>query len=200
MSNAVYPFTLPGLSITVSKGAELSTLIQEAVSGRELRISQRVYPKWKHSLQYNFMRDTAAFPELKTLGGFYLSQGGPADSFLFPDPDDSAVVAQLIGTGNGSNRDFQLVRAFGAFVEPVFYPNVITDVYVNAVSVPYTLNALGSVNITTAPAGGTSVTWTGSYYFRSRFDDDSFDFEKFLYQVWKSGKVKLVGSLQDKVA
>ena len=198
MSNAVYP-SLPGLSIAVSKEAEFSTLIQEAVSGRELRISERVYPKWKHTLQYNFMRDYVAFPELTQLGGFWLARTGPADSFLFTDPDDSAVTAYQVGVGNGSNRDFQLLRSFGSFVEPVFNPNTIT-MLVNGVSQPFANLGNGLMRMTTAPANTTIVTWTGTYYYRSRFGGDSFSFEKFLHQVWKSGKVSLVGSLQDKVA
>lgn len=123
MSNQVYPSSLPGLSIEVDKEPEFDTLVQRAVSGKELRIGQRVYPLWYLTLNYNFLRDTSVYNELKTLVGFFLSRKGAADSFLFSDPDDSAVVDQDFGVGDGTTTLFQLVREFGGFVEPVFNIN-----------------------------------------------------------------------------
>lgn len=198
MSNAVFP-TLPGLSITVKKEPEFDTIIQRAVSGKELRIGQRVYPLWYHTLSFNFLRDTAAYPELKALGEFYLNRYAALDSFLFTDPDDYTVSNQTLGTGNGSNRDFQLVRPFGSHLEPVYNPNTITDVKVAGVSAGYVLQSNGVVRMNTAPANGAAVTATFTYYFRCRFLKDRLSLEKFLHQVWKTGTVEMVGSLQNKI-
>lgn len=163
-------------------------------------MSERVYPIWKHTLAYNFLRDTGVFPELKTLGGFWLARGGPADSFLFTDPDDSVVRNEFIGLGGAGRTVFQLLRTWGAYIEPVFYPNHISGVFVNGQPVAYTRGLLGQITLSKRPAPGQLVTWSGAYFFRSRFGSDTASFEKFLHQVWKSGKVELVGSLQDKVA
>lgn len=199
MSNAIYPTTLPGLSIDVSKTPEFSTLIARSVNGKESRMGQMVYPLWNITLSYNFLRDSSSFPELKTLGGFFLSRQGQADSFLLSDPDDKTAAGIAIGVGDGTNRDFQLVRAFGTFVEPVFSPDTITAVQVGASSVGYTLLANGVVRLDTAPAAAAVVTWTGTYYFRCRFLSDKMSLEKFLHQIWKTGRVALLGSLQDKI-
>lgn len=129
MSNDVYPSNLPGLSIDVEKEPEFNTLIQRAVGGRELRMGQQVYPLWNFRLAYNFLRDTSVFAELKTLAGFFLKRQGMADSFLFTDPDDNAVVLQPTGLSTGSNLTFQLLRTYGGHTEPV-----------------YNLNATGPVN------------------------------------------------------
>lgn len=364
MSNSVYPTGLGGLAMEATKDPEFSTLIQRAVSGKELRIAERIYPIWRHQLKYNFLRDSTSFPELKSIGGFYLARLGPADSFLFADPDDSSVVAQGIGTGNAALTQLQLLRSFGNFTEPVF--NIQSNPYVlttnvyggsarmnlfkksaafahatwiksnvtmtdNAATAPngtstgtsmaasasadgyvyqdfvttthanlnYVLScwikagtASGDVNISLqdganvpiaaasfTPTGswqrvsvsgtfgatpapnvrcvinpvndvptigqtwllwgpqleqevvlssgyiGTDTTyylpavdlttgvvtwsapvpnacpviWTGSYYYRSRFDGDRMSFKKFMYQLWELGKVDLVSSLQDKI-
>lgn len=199
MSNAVYPIdALAGLGIKVQKSPSFSTLIQRAVSGHEYRYGQMVYPIWDMVLSYNFLRDVAAYDELRTLVAFFLNRRAALDSFLLSDPDDNTATTQTIGTGNGTNRDFQLVRSFGGFLEPVYYPNSITNVQVNGVGAGYVLQSNGVVRMNTAPANGATVRWNGTYYFRCRFLEDKMSLEKFLHQVWMLGKLPMVGSLQDK--
>jgi len=197
MSNVFFP-TLPGLAIEVAQEPEFKTGIQASPTGKELRVGNRVYPIWNKTLRFNFLRDTTAFPELKSLIGFYLSRLGPLDSFLFIDDDDGAVTAQAIGTGNGANRNFQLVRSYGGFVEPIFNPVAITAL-VNGTSQPYTHLGNGVIQYTTAPGAGAACTWTGTYAFRCRFNEDRINVQKFLWQVWSANSVKLVASLQDKI-
>lgn len=198
MSNAIFP-TLPGLGIEVTKELEFSTLIQRSATGRELRVSERAYPLYYHTLRFNFLRDTAAFPELRSLMGFFGARQGDADNFLFVDPDDSSVTDQAIGTGTGSQTDFQLARSFGSFTEPIYEPNTITNVRVNGSGASYTNQGSGVVRITPAPGAGATVTWTGTFYYRSRFKDRSLSVEKFLHQVWQGRSVALVSSLQNKI-
>lgn len=199
MSNAVYPTSLPGLAIEVMKEVEFSTLVQRSVSGREHRMGQMVYPLWNMTLTYNFLRDTSVFPELKTLGEFFLNRKAMLDSFLLSDPDDNAVTNQNIGIGDGTNRDFQLVRPFGSFIEPIYNPNAITNVQVNGSGAGYVLQSNGVVRMNSAPAAAAVVRWTGTFYYRCRFTQDKLSLQKFLHQVWKAGKVSLVASLQDKI-
>lgn len=198
MSTAIYP-DLPGLSVEVSKTLLFSTLIQASATGRELRISQRTYPLVEHDLKYNFLRDSAAYPELKSLLGFYALRQGDADNFYYTDPEDYQATDTSIGTGNGSNRDFQLLSAMGAHTQPVFFPNVITSVTVNGTAQGYVLQSNGVVRMNSAPGSGALVRWTGTYYYRSRFVDSKLSVEKFLHQVWAGRSVKLLSSLQDKI-
>ena len=44
------------------------------------------------------------YDELRTLAGFFLQQQGTFQPFLFDDPTDNTVAAQVIGTGDGSVR------------------------------------------------------------------------------------------------
>jgi uncharacterized protein (TIGR02217 family) len=211
MSDAVFP-TLAGLAWGVIKQPQYKTTIQKAVSGRELRLAFMLYPMYTFKLQYNVLRDdrstnntSAPKDELKKLLKFFLARRGSFDSFLFTDPTDCAVTQQVFGAGNGVDKTFQLVRAYGVlgdgFVEPVENLNGAAQIYVNGVlqESGYNISSTGAVTFTVAPALGVSLTWTGQYYFRVRFEMDSAEFNNFMYDLWELKKCDLYGSLQNKI-
>lgn len=57
----------------------------------------------------------------------------------------------------------------------------------------YTLSATGIVTLTGAIAAlvGAILDWTGSFFYRCRFDDDSFTSTQFMNKLWENKKVKL---------
>src|SRR5437667_11316720 len=119
MSTSVLP-TLKGKGYEVVRTPIWSTSIQQFISGKELRINNGwTYPIYQWDIPYNFLRSDATNSELQSLLGFYNARNGSYDSFLYADSDDNSVTSQNIGTGNGSTLTFQLVRTFGAFVEPI---------------------------------------------------------------------------------
>jgi uncharacterized protein (TIGR02217 family) len=187
MSNAVFP-ALPGLTFNITKSPTWSTKVQRSAGGKELRAAFYSSPIWRWVLQYEMLRSNAAagFTELQTLAGFFNARQGMFDSFLFADPDDSAVTAESFGTGDGATTTFQLKRAYGGFVENVYDLNGAPSIYKTAVlqSSGYSVSASGLVTFTTAPANAVALTWTGSFYWRVRFDQDAADFNKFMNQLW----------------
>jgi uncharacterized protein (TIGR02217 family) len=201
MSNVVFP-VLPGLGWSVTKTPHWSTVIQKAVSGKELRAALMSYPLYRIALTYEVLRAGAAYAELQTLIGFFNNRQGAFDSFLYDDTSDNTVTAHSFGTGNGSTTAFQLVRALGGNTEPVMNLNSNPSIYVaGALKTPttdYTLNN-GMVTFAAAPANGAALTWTGGYYYRCRFLQDSADFENFLYQLWTLKKLELWGCLGTKI-
>jgi uncharacterized protein (TIGR02217 family) len=202
MSNQVFP-TLPGLSWSIVKAPEWSTRIQKSVSGKELRAALMAYPIYKITLPYEFLRASTAYAELQTLMGFFNARQGSFDSFLFTDTTDSSVTNESFGTGNGVTTAFQLIRAYGGFTEPVMNLNglpVIKKAGTTMVSgSDYTIDAFGMVTFATPPASAAALTWTGTYYYRCRFDNDSSDFENFMYQLWTLKKLTLRGCLGSKI-
>lgn len=205
MSNALFP-TLAGLGWSVIKAPKFNTRVQQSVSGRELRAALAAYPVYRFSLTYEVLRAAQATPDLQTLMGFFMQRQGSFDNFLFDDPTDDNVTNQSIGTGNGTQSQFQLLRAYGGFTEPVMNVNAITGVYVNGTAVPpgagaggYTISSTGLITFGTAPLAGQTVTWTGSYYYRCRFTNDTSDFENFMYLLWQLKKCELIGSLGVKI-
>jgi uncharacterized protein (TIGR02217 family) len=162
-----------------------------------------VYPLYVYNLSYEFLRDDATHNDLKTLMGFYLSRQGAFDSFLYDDTSDDSIVGQAIGTGNGSQTAFQLVRTYGGFTEPC------RDIMASPAPAIYLAGTLqgsgytigyansGILTFTTAPGNGVAVTANFSYYHRVRFveygeGDDGFS--NFMSSLWDLKKVSFVSA------
>lgn len=195
MSNEVYP-SLAGLIFPVVRTPIWKTQRRDTASGRSFRASQMTFPRYRLKLRYELLRDTVASPEFRTLLGFFNKHFGGLDSFLFNDPDDSAVTAQQFGVGDGVTTAFQLVRTLGGFAEPVFDLNGAPQIYkagvLQTVSTHYTVNSTAGITFLTPPGSGQALTWTGSYYWRCAFDGDEIDFQKFLARFWETQTVLLI--------
>ena len=187
MSNAVFP-TLPGLQWGVTKTPIFSSKVHQSVSGRELRAAYYSYPLYKYSLKYELLRSDSVNAELQTLMAFFNARQGKFDSFLFTDPEANSVTAQGFGTGDGTTTAFQLAHAYGGYSEPVFDINGTASIYINGVlktvTTDYTINSTGLVTFVSAPAAAAALTWTGTFYYRCRFVDDTAEFDNFMYKLW----------------
>lgn len=101
----VFP-SLSGLGWSVTKTPTFQTRIQRAISGRELRALDYPYPLWQFTLTFEILRDEndmraapqlgAGYNELRTLMGFFMLCQGAFGTFLFTDPTDSFVSAQIL--------------------------------------------------------------------------------------------------------
>lgn len=196
MGNLVYP-SLPGLTFGHSKTPEWKTNIHKAVSGKEFRTAWMSAPLYTFRLQYEFLRDATSYAELQSLIAFFNNCQGSFDSFLFTDPSDKSVTAQSFGAGNGVQTAFQLFRSFGGNLEAVGNLNGAPSIYINGVlqATGYTISATGVVTFTVAPANAAALTWSGNYFYRCRFLQDSMDFSKFMNALWEAKKVEFIGSL-----
>lgn len=192
MSNAVFP-VLPGLLWDVVKKPLFRTLIQSAVSGKELRLAQMSYPLYQFSLSYEVLRANA-LAELQTLMGFFNARNGSFDSFLYIDPDDNAITTQNFGTGDAVTTAFQLTRTYGGFIEPVQNlngaPSIFDNGVLKTVVTDYNINSLGVVTFTYTPVAGHALTWTGNFYYRVRFLQDVAEFNQFMKQLWELKKLE----------
>ncbi len=202
MSDAIYP-TLPGLTLESSKTPEFSTNIQRSVSLAELRASFADAPVYTFKLQYEVLREGTvhgtAYTELQSLLGFFLARYGSWDSFLFTDPNDYGVTSQVIGTGDGAETEFQLIRSYGAGNESITNVNTITSVSLgNTPTSNYTI-ASGLITFNSAPSANVSISWSGSYYHRCRFTNDTQEFSQFMRQLFEAGEVEFIGSLGSRI-
>ena len=206
---AIFP-VLPGLGWSVTKSPRFAGRIQHAVSGREVRVLDQPYPIWTWTLTYALLRDKwdtrgagglgAGYDELRTIVGFFLAQQGSFQPFLFDDPTDNTVAAQVIGTGNSTSTAFQLVRNMGGFAEPMTAPDAVSSICFNGVRqdpAGYAVDGdTGEVTFTTPPPAGQIVTADFTYRFRVRFGDDAAEFENFMYQLWQLKQIKLQSVLR----
>ena len=206
MSNSVFP-TLAGLTWSVGRAPQFNTRTHTAISGRELRAAFQAYPLWKMTLNFEFLRDMAATPELKTLAGLFLTVRGSWDSFLFTDPADNAVTDMSFGAGDGATTRFQLTRAYGAggftFAEPVQNINVLTNIKIAGVTktlgTDYTVSSTGMITFTVAPTAAAALTWTGTFYYRCRFLMDEAGFSAFMKDLWELRRCEFIGAIGNKV-
>ena len=195
MSTAIFP-ALVGLGWSVKRSPMWKTRVQEAISGKETRIADWSFPRWRWELAYDFLRGDVSHAEFQALAGFFNQRQGMFDNFLYQDADDFSATGQLIGVGDGTTRAFQLVRALGGFIEPIIAPNIVSNVYLGGIvqsPSAYTVDSTtGIVTFASAPAAAAVASADFTFYFRCRFIDDSMDFEKFMSQLWRAKKLALI--------
>lgn len=193
MSELVFPQSA-GMAWGLQKTPMWASRVQKSTSGKRQAVGYMSYPLYKYTLNFAVLREYASFTELETLQGFFNQLKGQVDTFKFVDPVDAAVTtAQGIGTGDGVNKYFQLVRTYGGFVEPVFAPNVITSLRKASVAqtnpTHYSVNTTGLITFVTAPTAGQVIDWTGTYYWRCAFSSDTLDFINDGLDIWKTNKI-----------
>lgn len=202
MSSFVLP-ALAGIGWDIVRKPMWKTQIQTAVSGKETRMAYWSYPRYTWEITYNFLRqgviNGTTFTELAQFFGFFNNRAGAFDSFLYEDRDDNAVTGQAIGFGDAVETQFQLVRAFGNYTEPMLAPNTVSAVYLDGVAQPsgwsvsgWGTDTPGVITFDTPPAAGVVITVDFSYYFPVRFVDDSIDFKNFLAQLYDCQTVSFI--------
>lgn len=183
--------TLPGLSWPIVRTRMGKTMIQEAVSGKETRIQQWAYPKYKWSLSFEMLSVLVSSPEFQTLMGFINSISGQARPFYYFDPNDGAVTAQRFGSGDGVTTIFQLVRTLGGYTEPVIVPATIGSITVAGVATAaFVRGAGGLIAFATPPAFGATLAWTGTYAWLCRMISDTTDFSQNMSTYYSTGKIE----------
>jgi uncharacterized protein (TIGR02217 family) len=190
MTLPVFP-TLPGLAWSIKRTVERNTIKHDSIGGKNIRIANWTYPKYHYEVPFNFLRSAAAYAEWQTLEGFYNSVNGPAALWAYDDPNDDGVTDQGFGEGDGTTTAFQLVRAFGGQVGPVFLVNGTPTITVGGTpTTDFTISAYGVVTFTTAPGSGNVLAWTGNFYMPCQFDDDNLEVENFMFQLARVKSLK----------
>jgi uncharacterized protein (TIGR02217 family) len=140
-------------------------------------------------------------------------RGGQFDDFLLNESDltqrfeDSVYSGQPIGTGDGVNKNFQLVRNFGGFLEACQNPaNQAATIYDNGTlqaTNAYTITN-GLVQFTNAPSAGHSITADFTFLHRVRFDAgtsrgnsasstrEGIEFSNFYFNLYECKEVQLI--------
>lgn len=160
-----------------SGGPEYSTEIVITHGGHEQRNIN-----WSQArAKYNVAHGVKTQAQLDALIAFFRVRKGRADGFRFKDWSDYKAVAQPIGTGNGSNKIFQLVKKYtsGSITETRTITKPVTGtvaIYVNSVlqaGSAYSLDsATGKITFVTAPANSSVITADFEFDVPVRFDTD----------------------------
>ena len=193
MSSSLFP-SLPGLMFPVVREVTYKTLTDESLSRRVSTIALQQYAIRQWTLQFSVLRDNLATSELRTLHGFFNSMRGRYDSFLYLDPIYNTVTSEQFGIGDGTTTAFQIIATFKNSGGPGG-----PDIIQNFVSLPsifdngsaagsYSLGPTGIVTFATPPVAGHVLTWSGSFYYRCHFMDDSMELKQFMNKLWSPTK------------
>jgi len=197
----------PGLTLNVMRSPSFNVAVQKALSGKETRIAYQQYPMMTWTLQYELLRDYLSPSEFKTLFGFYDAVGGRLTPFLFIDPWFNTVAQMSFATtqaGDVAGTIYQLTATYanatGVYAgvgapEVIQQFNGVPTIYGNSSAISganYALSTTGALSFNSGhqPSSGTALSWSGSFYYVARFDEDSLDFEQFMANFW-TVKVKL---------
>lgn len=116
MSNAVFPSKVRGLTWSVTKSPEFSTIVHSAPNFCKTRIAQTQNPVWHFDLIFDYLKNRPAdlvsgltYTDYQTLMGFLLARRGQFDDFLFSDPYDKFAGPALIASSPNPNAELPLV-------------------------------------------------------------------------------------------
>lgn len=166
----------PDIAYGSTGGPEFSTDIVETYSGHEQRNSN-----WAEArIHYNVASGVKTAEQLALLIAFFRARRGQAEGFRFKDWTDYNATAELLGQGDGTVTDFQLLKRYSnggvsrnrALTKPVAESvKLYLDGELQLSG--YTLDATtGIVTFNAAPANGVEVTADCEFDVPVRFATD----------------------------
>lgn len=191
---AAFP-SIPLLTYPLTRKPQFQSARQQSMSGKRTILPQQTIPRWQWSLKYSGLRSAAyangagGFSELETLLGFFNLRSADGMAFTYTDVEDNTATVANFGTTDGATTKFQLYRPYGGFSEPVYAPT-ISGVFLDGVpftpGVDYTEN-LGLLTFTVPPYTARTLTWTGTFAFVCRFDQDDFSIDRVMQGLYEPG-------------
>ena len=175
-----------------SKKTEMwdDVIVKKTGSGRRKTLSRRAYPDWAIQVKFTGLDDA----QVESIAGFIAQQRGEFAEFLWLDPVDFQETAVRIGTGDGSTKQFQLLRNLAdKFVFPV--TDIVTGsltVYVNGVAVTVSSVVDGLATLAAAPALNAVVTATFQYYWRVAFDGSKYSWVDPFFNLYKFETINMI--------
>lgn len=166
----------PKIAYGASGGPEFNTSITTTFGGFEQRNInwQKARGKWDVSTGVKNKTDMDA------VIAFFHARFGKAYGFRFKDWSDYQAVGQIIGTGDGNQTVFQLVKNYtsgtGSYIREIKKPvSGTVKIYLNGIlqSSGFTIDYItGIITFTAAPANGVIVSADFDFDVPVRFDTD----------------------------
>lgn len=154
-------------------GPKFDTTVHRSVGGVEQRVSNRPISCGEWTIGYGLR--TAG--DWKPVLALHYAQRGSLFGFLFRDWADYYVKDGGIGTGDGTNKEFQLVKVYDVgvrqYVRSISVPDVTTlTVKVDGVATTDFTVSDGKLTFGTAPGVGEIVSASFEFFVPVRFADD----------------------------
>lgn len=190
MSANLYQFPL-----AVSRWGANVSYMTDITRGRNGQESRNAV--WQDPLySFNASFGVKTYADINTLVSFFHAVKGREQSFLVKDPSDYSIARQTIGTGDGADTTFQLIKtyttSFGSYQRTITKPISAEDstgvlVWVNNVAIDAAnrshSTSTGIITLSVAPSLGHTVEAScAEYYVPVRFDIDTLPVE--LLAAW----------------
>lgn len=171
------------ISEGASGGPTYRTSTEEALNGIVYRNADWSYPL--HTYDIGFI--TRQLGEIETVLNFFHACRGPATSFRFKDwsdykscrlEDSIAPTDQQIGVGDGTSRNYQLIKNYvlGSRIQtrPIYKPveNTIVIAVDGVATTDWSTDDNGLIRLTVPPGDGEIVTAGYEYDVPVFFEDD----------------------------
>ena len=168
---------------------ELSTAIVTSASGREVRNAE-----WAEArTRYDVGPGVRSEEDIAALLAFFRARMGPARGFRLRDPFDWQAEDAAIGTGDGANTMFALVKQYGEVARRITRPVAGTvRVAVDGAEVAFSLGAGGVVTLDVPPAAGAVVTASFVFDVPVRFAEDRLSVSRATFLAGAAANVPLV--------
>lgn len=193
------------LPTTVEKGVRGGPMFNTSVlrtDGGVTSTNQNwVYPLYSGQAGYGIRTKEDMFDVLD----FFYARRGRYRGFLFRDWSDYELVNEVIGTGDGVEDDFQIVRTYtdtiSSFLRPISRPIEFNttggpdlNVYVGGVLQglsAWSLQPGGIIHFTVPPASG-SITINGEFDIPVQFGSDHLPLEMELWNVGTIPQIPII--------
>lgn len=167
-------------------GPTFYNVIQEAISGQEQRVRVWAKCRGRWDVAYPILDVAETSGTYREVLALFRAHFGSLHPFPFKDWGDYQLTDELIGTGDGSDTTFQIIKTYdpsqlilgspGArtYVRDIYLPRSGLVVKVNnvtkTITVDYTIGATGIITFVSAPANGHAIKVTGEFDIPVRFD------------------------------
>jgi uncharacterized protein (TIGR02217 family) len=176
----------PEVEIGMQGGPTFYNVIQESISGQEQRVQVWAKCRGKWECGFSILDSTQTSGTFRAVIALYRAHLGSLYPFPFKDWGDYQLTAENIGTGDGADTTFQIIKTYDpsqiilatpgsrTYVRDIYLPRSGLVVKVNGVTKTltsdYTISATGLITFGSAPANGHAITVTGEFDVPVRFD------------------------------
>jgi hypothetical protein len=184
----------------IRKTPRFNTAGQEtAALAGSVYISLADFPLWDFVLELKQQPgrlDDITSPIAQLMGIFFACKG-KAGTFLLSDPSDNTVLEYQFGLGDGVSKAFLLTRPIGDLgTDIVQNPDTITVSVSGTPTALYSIDNRGVITFNTPPALNAPITWHGTFSYRLRFLQDSFqDLTNFFTNNWNITTLELTSCI-----
>lgn len=178
---ALHDVRLPeDIEVGARGGPVFKTTIIAMSSGQETRNIDWARQKMKWDVSYGI----SSLDDLEDLRDFFYARRGAGYGFKFKDWTDYEIELGIIGTGDATEDEFQIVKVYESsgplpFSRKITRPvastvKVYLDGVLQTLTTDYTLDTGGIINFVNPPGVGVVIRVTCEFDVPVRFDSDEF--------------------------